>query len=132
MHDDFVSQKRIRDKAPYRKSLSMTGDDVSRAAELERLFNTRYSIEAPFNFSKTISKALELAMVQMLQPENVLGKQAGPIQQSLTGSPADPSAVQVRLQKQQEEAGIKRENLGPQNKEVVRRPSKFQKKKRGF
>lgn len=54
--------KRIRDSAPFRKSMSMSSDDVSRADELERIFTAMYPTECPFSFSKTISKALEIAL----------------------------------------------------------------------
>src|SRR5512139_2708400 len=79
--------KRIRDKAPYRKSMSLTEEDLMRASELERLFTKRYPYEAPFNFSKTISKALEIAIGEMLKPAGLSA--GGKIQQALSGLPAD-------------------------------------------
>lgn len=39
----------------------MNQEDIDRAAELERLFTSLYPEETPFSFSKTISKALEIA-----------------------------------------------------------------------
>lgn len=121
MIDESITRKRIRDKAPYRKSLSMTENDIMRAAELERLFSTKFSSEGPFNFSKTISKALELAILQTLQP----GEPSRPVQQSLTGQAADQTALQARQQQRQQE---------PKQKQsmTLGKPKKFQKTKRGF
>jgi len=68
MIEDIINPKRIRDKAPYRKSMSLTEEDLMRASELERIFNSKFTSESPFNFSKTVSKALELAILQMLHP----------------------------------------------------------------
>jgi len=122
MIDDSINKKRIRDHAPFRKSLSMTEDDIMRAAELERLFSTKFSSEGPFNFSKTISKALELSILQMLQPES---QPSGPVQQSLTGQAADQAALQARQQQRQQEPGQKQPVTSG-------KPKKFQKTKRGF
>lgn len=122
MIEDIINPKRIRDKAPYRKSMSLTEDDLMRASELERLFTTRYSSEAPFNFSKTISKALELTMGQMLQPVNQ--SPGGQIQHALTGLPADPEVLQARLQQ--------RRVPEPSGQKTSGKPKKFQKTKRGF
>lgn len=94
-----------------------------RTAELERLFSTKFFSEGPFNFSKTISKALELVILQMLQP----GEPSGSIQQSLTGQAADQIALQARQQQrqQQTEPGLKQPMTSG-------KPKKFQKTKRGF
>jgi hypothetical protein len=100
MIEDVINPKRIRDKAPYRKSMSLTEEDMMRASELERIFNTRFSSEAPFNFSKTISKALEIAIGHMLQPATQTS--SGAIQQALTGTPADQRALQARQEHRQE------------------------------
>lgn len=54
--------KRIRESAPFRKSMSMSSADIYRADELEKLFTQMYPNECPFSFSKTISKALEIAL----------------------------------------------------------------------
>ena len=67
-----IDQKRIRDSAPYRKSIALTEIDLKRAVELEREYNTQYPTESPFNFSKTMSKAIEIAYLQILKPELVL------------------------------------------------------------
>jgi len=67
-----VDQKRIRDSAPYRKSIALTELDLKRAAELERAYNTQYPTESPFNFSKTMSKAIEIAYLHVLKPEPVI------------------------------------------------------------
>ena len=58
-----INSKRIRDSAPNRKSIALTDEDLERATELERIFTEKYCVEAPFNFSKTISKALEIAYI---------------------------------------------------------------------
>lgn len=113
-----ITQKRIRDKAPYRKSMSMTENDLMRASELERIFTSRFPSEAPFNFSKTISKALELAILQMLQPEGQLPIE---IQQTLTGLPADPGALQERQEQKRE--------FNQQKPKVTRLLKKVQKRK---
>jgi len=60
--------KRIRESAPFRKSMSMSSEDIEKAAELERLFTTLYPDECPFSFSKTISKAIELAYETITSP----------------------------------------------------------------
>lgn len=82
--------KRIRDSAPFRKSMSMSSDDVFRADELERIFTSLYPDECPFSFSKTISKALEIALsaVQDSQdssrrPQAHLGPELPPTQETL-------------------------------------------------
>jgi len=122
MIEDVINPRRIRDKAPYRKSMSLTEEDLMRASELERIFNTRYPSEAPFNFSKTISKTLEIAIGQMLQPVSLAS--GGQIQQALTGLPADPEVLQIRQQQRQEPGIPGQQNSG--------KPKKFQKAKRGF
>lgn len=106
----------------------MTEEDIMRASELERLFTNRYFSEAPFNFSKTVSKALEIAIGQMLQP--VSQASGGQIQQALTGLPADPEVLQARQQQKQDfgnPSGTKLQS-GPQR---TGRAKKFQKTKRG-
>jgi len=127
MISDLATQRRIRNSAPYRKSMSLTEDDMMRAAELERLFSSKFSSECPFNFSKTISKALELAILQMLQPDIQASR---PVQQSLTGQAADPEVLQARqLQRQSQGAGSKSASQKPEKQGT---PKKFQKTKRGF
>jgi len=117
MIEDIINPKRIRDKAPYRKSMSLTEDDLVRASELERIFNSKFTLESPFNFSKTVSKALELAILQMLQP----GGPSGPVQQSLTGQVADQEVLQARPQQKQQQTG-------PGQKQPITpgRPKKYQ------
>lgn len=56
------SQKRIRESAPFRKSMSMSQDDLNRELELEKILSLKFPEEIPFSFSKTISKALEIAV----------------------------------------------------------------------
>jgi len=117
MIEDIINPKRIRDKAPYRKSMSLTEEDLMRASELERLFNFKFTSESPFNFSKTVSKALELAILQMLQP----GGPSGLVQQSLTGQAADQEALQARQQQRQQQ------NAPGQKQPIIPgRPKKFQ------
>lgn len=57
-----VNSKRIRESAPFRKSMSMSQEDLDRAGELEQLFTEIFPEDRPFSFSKTISKALEIAL----------------------------------------------------------------------
>lgn len=71
MSDQIKQNKRIRDSAPHRKSMSMSDEDLSRATELEELFSNLYPEERPFTFSKTISKALEIASNTLIKPEPV-------------------------------------------------------------
>ena len=68
MADREINRKRIRESAPYRKSIALTELDLQRAEELERIYEVRYPREGPFNFSKTISMAIELAYQQALLP----------------------------------------------------------------
>lgn len=65
MESTTINPKRIRESAPYRKSMSMNTEDMLKAQELERLFTSLYPSEAPFTFSKTISKALEIAYAEI-------------------------------------------------------------------
>jgi len=67
----MTENKRIRESAPHRKSMSMSDEDLKRANELEELFSKLYPDERPFSFSKTISKALELASGSLVKPEPV-------------------------------------------------------------
>lgn len=67
--------KRIRASAPYRKSITLTDMDLERATKLEKIFDTVYRSEAPFNFSKTISKALEIAFFLQLTPMQQSGSE---------------------------------------------------------
>lgn len=122
MIDESINKKRIRDHAPFRKSMSLTENDIMRAAELERLFSSKFSSEGPFNFSKTISKALELAILQMLQPEILVSE---PVQQSLKSLSADQAALQAREQQKQQQTR-------PVQSTKPKTPKKFQKTKRGF
>lgn len=111
MIDETLNPKRIRDHAPYRKSIALTEEDIQRLSYMESAFSRRYPLEVPFSFSKTISKAIELAYLQLLSPNTQS------MQKSLTGLPADQGALQERQDKRQQNAG--------QNKRI----GKFQKKK---
>jgi hypothetical protein len=122
MSENPINQRRIRDSAPYRKSITLTELDLQRAAELERTFNTQYPLDAPFNFSQTISKAIEIAFIQIITPIHQ------PFQQSLTGLPVDPEVLQAR-QEQKSQPGLQ---PGPERKVSTGKPKKFQKTKRGF
>jgi len=122
MSENPINQRRIRDSAPYRKSITLTELDLQRAAELERTFNTQYPLGAPFNFSQTISKAIEIAFIQIITPIHQ------PVQQSLSGIRADPELLQAR-QEQKSQIG----NEPAQERKVnTGKPKKFQKTKRGF
>lgn len=122
MSENLINPRRIRDSAPFRKSISLTELDLLRAAELERTFNTQYPPDAPFNFSKTISKAIEIAFIQIITPMHQ------PVQQSLSGIRADPELLQAR-QEQKSQPG---QQPGPERKVSAGKPKKFQKTKRGF
>ncbi len=71
MTEKIIQNKRIRENAPHRKSMSMSDEDLNRATELEELFSNLYPEERPFTFSKTISKALEIASNSLIKPEPV-------------------------------------------------------------
>ena len=73
MTDQEINKKRIRESAPYRKSIALTELDLQRAEELERIYEVRYPREGPFNFSKTISKAIEVSFQHaLLPPQNAI------------------------------------------------------------
>jgi len=84
----MLANRRIRESAPHRKSMSMSDEDLTRATELEELFSKLYPDERPFTFSKTISKALELASQTLDKPEPSVIPEPEPIQK-----PADKSRV---------------------------------------
>lgn len=71
MNGKIIPNKRIRENAPHRKSMSMSDEDLNRATELEELFSNLYPEERPFTFSKTISKALEIASNSLIKQEPV-------------------------------------------------------------
>lgn len=111
--------------------MSLTEDDMMRAAELERLFSTKFSSEGPFNFSKTISKALELAILQMLQPDILT---FGSLPQSLYdehGKISDPKVLEAIKQLKQPSMIMERPSGISENSKPGK-PKKFQKTKRGF
>lgn len=68
MEEPIINKKRIRDSAPYRKTIALSELDIKRAEELERIYPSMYPSDAPFNFSKLISKAIEVAYQQALLP----------------------------------------------------------------
>ena len=117
MIDETLNPKRIRDHAPHRRSISLTDEDIQRLSYLEKTFASMYPLDVPFSFSKTVSKAIELAFLQIIAPIEK------PMQQSLTGLPADLGALQVR-QEQRQQGQHSHSNQG--------KPKKFQKTKRGF
>ena len=119
MLDETLNPKRIRDHAPNRRSISLTDEDIQRLSYMEKTFASMYPLEVPFSFSKTVSKAIELAFLQVITPMEK------PIQQSLTGLPADLEALQVRLEQRQQ-------GPGQQSRSNQGKPKKFQKTKRGF
>lgn len=114
MSDENLNQKRIRDNAPYRKSISLTEEDIQRISYLEKEFTKRFSSESPFSFSKTVSKAVEFAFLQVLIYKQQIGPQPETGQQTETEK-------QSGLQQRQQHHAI---NIG--------KPKKFQKTKRGF
>lgn len=61
--------KRIREKAPHRQSMSLPDEHIERLSYLKKAFTTVYAEEAPFSFSKTISKTVDLANLMILDPE---------------------------------------------------------------
>jgi hypothetical protein len=69
MADSITNPKRIRDNAPPCKYISFTEEDLLRIAYLEKIYTERYPMDAPFNFSKTISKAIEIAFANAPNPE---------------------------------------------------------------
>ena len=64
--------RRIREKVPYRRSVSLTDEDIERLSYLEKAFTTIYTDEVPFSFSKTVSKAIDLANLMVLDPKLLL------------------------------------------------------------
>lgn len=61
--------KRIREKAPHRRSVSLADDDILRFFYLEKIFTAIYTEEGPFSFSKTVSKSVDLAILLILDPK---------------------------------------------------------------
>jgi len=115
-----LNPKRIRDNAPYRKSISLTEEDMQRLSYLEKTFASMYPPEVPFSFSKTISKTIELAFQQVLD-----SRAPPPVQQSLSGTPADPEVLQLRQEQ-------RIQGSGQQLHATQGKPKKFQKGKRRF
>lgn len=74
-----VQNRRIREIAPHRKSMSMSDEDLKRASDLETMFNILYPDERPFTFSKTMSKALEIAFKSFENKEPVGASLSGGI-----------------------------------------------------
>lgn len=64
--------KRIREKAPHRRSVSLTDEDIEKLSFLEWIFTRIYTEEAPFSFSKTVSKAIDLVNLMVLDPKLLL------------------------------------------------------------
>ena len=115
MSDENLNQKRIRDNAPYRKSLSLTEEDMQRISYLEKEFTKRFPSEVPFSFSKTISKSVEFAFLQVL----ISMKQF-----ELSQQPGQQRPGQQQPGQQQPGQQHYANNTG--------KPKKFQKTKRGF
>lgn len=61
--------RRIREKAPHRRSVSLTDVDIDRLSIFEKNFTIIYTKDVPFSFSKTVSKAIELALLMVLDPK---------------------------------------------------------------
>jgi hypothetical protein len=94
MIDENINIKRIRDHAPYRKSMSLTEEDIQRLSYLEKLFSSQYPLDVPFSFSKTVSKCIEIAFTQSLLRERELGQKYA--QKALDGKAAHPELIQKR------------------------------------
>jgi len=114
MLDENLNQKRIRDNAPYRKSLSLTEEDMQRISYLEKEFTKRFPSEVPFSFSKTISKSVEFAFLQVLISMKQFELSQQPGQQPGQQQPGQQQPGQQHYAN----------NTG--------KPKKFQKTKRGF
>ncbi|MGB9928163.1 MAG: hypothetical protein ACPK85_07115 [Methanosarcina sp.] len=69
MTDLIINPKRIRDNALPHKSISLNEEDFLRVAYLEKIYTERYPMDAPFSFSNTISKAIEIAFANASNPE---------------------------------------------------------------
>lgn len=91
MDNSHISQKRIRESAPFRKSMSLSIEDMGRAAELEKAFTAMFPNECPFTFSKTISTAMEIALQQISVP--IVTQTPNQQPRSLPASPHVPSHV---------------------------------------
>jgi hypothetical protein len=63
------TRRRIREKAPNRRSVSLTDIDIDRLSSFEKNFTTIYTEDVPFSFSKTVSKAIELALLMVSDPK---------------------------------------------------------------
>lgn len=146
MSDEVLSlNKRIRDRAPFRKSISLTDEDIQRLSYLEKLFSERYPLEVPFSFSKTISKAVELTYRIVLDQRLQVYLGDGfilemPAEQSKMLSSDKTSEATIKANDSQEmlkqESLTKDLNTIPKTENSVSqragKPKRFQKKKRGF
>ena len=94
MSDENLNQKRIRDNAPYRKSLSLTEEDMQRISYLEKEFTKRFPSEVPFSFSKTISKSVEFAFLQVLMSMKQFESSQQPGQQHYANNTGKPKKFQ--------------------------------------
>lgn len=137
--------KRIREKAPHRRSMSLTDEDIQRLSYLEKLFTERFPHEVPFSFSKTVSKAVELAYMVILDPRSQLYLGDGfslvvPSEQSEILLQTKNSGQNIILPESQEM--VKQDsqsNVLLNNSKTISqthlssgKPKKFVKKKRGF
>jgi hypothetical protein len=69
MADSTIDPKKIQDNTFYLESISCTEEDLQRIAYLEKIYTESYPNDAPFNFSKTISKAVAIAYANALNPK---------------------------------------------------------------
>lgn len=69
MTDSAFDPKKIRDDTFYIQQVSFTKEDLQRIAYLEMIYTENYPTKAPFDFSKTISKAIEIAFANSSNPE---------------------------------------------------------------
>lgn len=69
MADSTIDPEEFWDKTTCLKSISCTDEDLKRIICLNEIYTARYPSEAPFSFSKTISKAVEIAFANAYNPE---------------------------------------------------------------
>lgn len=137
--------KRIREKAPHRRSMSLTDEDIQRLSYLEKLFTERFPQEVPFSFSKTVSKAVEMAYMVILDPRSRLYLGDGfslvvPSEQSeilLETKNSEkniilPESQEIVKQDSQSKVLLNNSKTTSQMHLSSGKPKKFVKKKRGF
>lgn len=74
IQDPSQTFRRIRDKAPHRLTVSLTDEDIQMVSDLEKTFSTICTEELPLSFSNTVSKAVELAFLMVLDSGMLFNK----------------------------------------------------------